>query len=135
MDPLVSSLLSQMASHLSDDTLLSDPTFAGLFSALNPENDTEQPSATQIVDDYEAEQDTFDLHGGANVNSSAPSSNDKDMGKASSGPEFSELQETVKNASKGVTEGTDGEYRRFAYFTMYFFYLQHFQPITCQPNG
>ena len=25
---------------------------------------------------------------------------------------FSELEDVVKNASKGVTEGTDGEYRR-----------------------
>ena len=54
--------LSQMASFLSNDALLSDPTFAGLFLVLNPEDESEQPSATQIVDDYEAEQETLDLH-------------------------------------------------------------------------
>ena len=114
-----------MASLLSDDTLSSDPTFAGLFLVLNLEDESEQPSATEIVDDYKAEQETLDLHG--DTDSSAhlegdgdeddDARNDEDMDKASGG--FSQLQETVKNASKGVTEGADGEYWRFAYFLMY----------------
>lgn len=116
-----------MASFLSNDALSSDPTFAGLFSALNPEDESEQTSATQIVDDYEAEQETLDLHddtdssahleGDDDEDSDDDACNDEDMDEASGG--FSQLQETVKNASKGVTEGTDGEYRRFTYFFMY----------------
>jgi hypothetical protein len=104
-----------MASLLSNDALSSDPTFAGLFSVLNQEDESEQPSATQIVDDYEPEQETLDLHGDTDSSAHLEGDDDEDsdacndeyMDEASGG--FSQLQETVKNASKGVTEGTDGE--------------------------
>ena len=113
-----------MASPLFDD-LLSDlnPQFAGLFQRLNPDKEEDVPSATEVVDDYEGEQETLDLQNGIGDNDghgendaasddhdSEDSEEDSTDDEASMG--FSGLENVIKNASKGVTEGTDGEYRR-----------------------
>lgn len=103
-----------MASPPSDDDLLSNPQFAGLFQRLSPDKEDDVSSATEIVDDFEGEQETLDLQSSAGDNSGEddPDDNDSEDGdEASMG--FSGLEDVVKNASKGVMEGTDGEYRRF----------------------
>jgi hypothetical protein len=94
-----------MVSLPSDDDLLTNPQFAGLFQRLSPDKEDDVPSATEVVDDYEGEQETLDLQ------TSACDDNDLENGEEVSAG-VSELEDVVKNASKGVTEGTDGEYRR-----------------------
>jgi hypothetical protein len=61
----------------------------GLYQAVNPHGDWEGPKELAVVDDLEGEQETL------------PDSSD-----------MSHLQETLLQASKGVTEGTDSEYQR-----------------------
>ena len=112
-----------MASPSSDDILSSDPQFAGLFQRLNVNKDaSDMPSAAEVVDDYEGEQETLDLQSGTgeidedNADINNEEGEDDDSGDEDAGDEasvgFSGLKDVVKNASKGVTEGTDGEYRR-----------------------
>jgi hypothetical protein len=101
----------------SDDPLTDlNPQFAGLFQRLSPGMDSEDlPSAAEVVDDYEGEQETLDLQNGTGDNCSEDDDDDQDNEEDSGEEEsagFSGLQDVVKNASKGVTEGTDGEYRR-----------------------
>jgi hypothetical protein len=103
-----------MASPPSDDGLLSDPQFAGLFQTLSMDKDaSDVPSAAEIVDDYEGEQETLDLQSSnaEDGEEDDDDSSDDDAGDEESA-EFSGLKDVVKNASKGVTEGTDNEYRR-----------------------
>jgi hypothetical protein len=98
----------------SNDDLLSDPQFAGLFQRLSPDKEDDVPSAT---DDYKGEQEALDLQNSAGDNSGEDDTDDNDSeggeedagDKASVG--FAGLKDVVKNASKGVTEETDGEYR------------------------
>jgi hypothetical protein len=107
-----------MASPPSDDDLLSNPRFAGLFQRLSPDKEDDVPSATEVVDEFEGEQETLDLQSSTGDNSGEddPDDNDSEDGEEDPGDEasvgFSGLEDVVKNASKGVTEGTDGEYRR-----------------------
>ena len=65
------------------------------------------------MDDYEGEQETLNVQKSAGDNSCE---NDEGDEGDDAGDEvklgFSELEDVVKNASKGVTEGTDREYRR-----------------------
>ena len=77
------------------------------------------PSAAEVVDDYEGEQETLDLQ--INTGDGSTDSEDSDDEDDSSDDEnagdeaslgFLGLKDVVKNASKGVTEGTDSEYRR-----------------------
>jgi hypothetical protein len=103
-----------MAFPPSDDNLLSSPQFAGLFQRLSPDKEGDVPSATEVVDDYEGEQETLDLQ-----NSGEDDANDKDAEDAGGEDArdevsvgFSGLEDVVKNASKGVTEGTDSEYKK-----------------------
>jgi hypothetical protein len=102
----------------SDDPLSDlNPQFAGLFQRLSPGKE-DLPSAAEVVDDYEGEQETLDLQNGTGDNCGEDDDDDQDNddSEEDSGEEestgFSGLQDVVKNASKGVTEGTDGEYRR-----------------------
>ena len=105
----VSLLLTLMAPS-SNDGLLSDPQFAGLFQTLSVDKDaSDVPSAAEIVDDYEGEQETFDLQSGTGEDDNNSSDEDADDEESLG---FSGLKDVVKNASKGVTERTDGEYRR-----------------------
>jgi hypothetical protein len=107
-----------MASLPSDDELLSNPQFAGLFRRLNLDQD-DVPSATEVVDDYEGEQESIDLQnsgdirGEENADDNDLDSEDEDAGdELEGGVEFSGLEDVVKNASKGITDGTECEYRR-----------------------
>jgi hypothetical protein len=92
-----------------------DPAFTGLFATLDPDNEEERPSATQIIDDYEGEQETLlsccaDIELGDEEEDPAMDvEDDNDVGGITG---FSQLNDTVRNASKGVTEGTDAEYKR-----------------------
>jgi hypothetical protein len=61
------------------------------------------------VDDYEGEQETLDLQNSTGDDSGEDVDEDADD-EASVG--FSGLKDVVKNASKGITEGTDAEYKR-----------------------
>ena len=98
-----------MASPLSDDELLSNPQFAGLFQRLNLDQD-DVPSAAEVVDDFEGEQETIDLQNIGEENS------DEEDSHGDAGDEaimkYSGLEDIIKSASKGITEGTEGEYRR-----------------------
>jgi hypothetical protein len=104
-----------MASTPSDDDLLSNPQFAGLLQRLSPDKEDDVPSATEVVDDYEGEQETLDLQSSLGGEDD-PDDSDSEDGEEDAGDEanvgFSGLEDVVKNASKGVTEGTDGEYKR-----------------------
>jgi hypothetical protein len=110
-----------MASLPFNDDLLSNlnPQFAGLFQTLSLDKDEDVPSAAEIVDDYEGEQETLDLQNGTGDSHGEDDADDSDNEDSDSeedttGDEasvrFSGLEDVVKNASKGVTEGTDGEY-------------------------
>ena len=107
-----------MASPTSDasDDLLSEsnPLFAGLFQTLSLDKD-DVPSAAEVVDDYEGEQETLDLQNNAGDNIGEDDADDSDSEEDAgdeAGVGFLGLKDVVKNASKGITEGTDGEYRR-----------------------
>jgi hypothetical protein len=108
-----------MAFPPSDDELLSNPQFAGLFQRLSLDKD-DVPSTTEVVDDYEGEQETLDLQNGAGDNGGEGDADDNgsEDGEEDTGDEpsvgFLGLEDAVKNASKGITEGTEGEYRRSA---------------------
>jgi hypothetical protein len=107
-----------MTSPLSDDDFLSNPRFAGLFQRLSPDKEDDVPSATEVVDDYEGEQEMLDLQNSAGDNTGEDDNNsDSEDGEEDAGDEasvgFSGLKDVVKNASKGITEGTDAEYRRY----------------------
>jgi hypothetical protein len=118
-----------MASPPLNDELLSDlnPLFAGLFQRLSPDKEEDVPSAAEVVDDFEGEQETLDLqigtgddHGENDADDNDNEDAEEDAGdEASVG--FSGLEDVVKKASKGVTEGTDGEYRR----------SEHYCPSSC----
>ena len=104
----------------SDDELLSNPQYSGLFQRLSPDKEDDVPNATEVEDDYEGEQETLDLQNsvlaGDNHGEDDADDVDSEDGEGDAGDEasmqFSGLEDVVKNASKGVTEGTDGEYRR-----------------------
>jgi hypothetical protein len=117
-----------MASPPFDDVLSNlNPQFAGLFQRLSPDKEEDVPSAAEVVDDYEGEQETLDLQNGTGDNHGEDDADDNDnedseedaeedtVDEASVG--FSGLKDVVKNASKGVTEGTDGEYRRYIHLS------------------
>ena len=108
-----------MASPPSNDDLLSNPQLAGLFRRLNVDEDaSDVPSAAEVVDDYEGEQETLDLQfNTGNDDAVADSEDDEDDGSGEDAGDVASLgllglKDVVKNASKGVTEGTDSEYRR-----------------------
>ena len=99
-----------------------DPAFAGLFARLNPSSEEDRPSATEVIDDFEGEQETL-LPPSPGTEDADDVDDDLDepeagadmgtnMDKAGDSA-FARLEDAVRNASKGVTEGTDAEYRRF----------------------
>ena len=119
--PTLNHTLTLMATSppFDDDDPLSNlnPLFAGLFQRVSPDKEEDVPSAAEVVDDYEGEQETLDLQNSTSDNHGEADADDNDSDneedtddEASVG--FSGLEDVVKNASKGVTEGTDGEYRR-----------------------
>ena len=110
---------------LPDDELSLNPQFAGLFRRLNLDKD-DVPSATEVVDDFEGEQEALDLQNGAadssEENGDDDDSEDEEEDDASDevGVGFSGLEDVVKNASKGITEGTEGEYKRSEHSSPFF---------------
>jgi hypothetical protein len=78
--------------------------FAGVFQAINPSNDWECPREEEVTDDVEGEQETLpDEH---------KSAHSKNEGSSADRGAMAQLQDSLLNVSKGVTEGTDNEYRR-----------------------
>jgi hypothetical protein len=77
------------------------PKFAGVFQAISPENDWEKPEQEEIDDDIEGEQETF----------VCPDAT-KDEGESEEA-KVKRLKAFILNASKGVSDGTDEEYRRY----------------------
>lgn len=74
-----------------------NPTlFSGVFDAINPSNPMGDTYAEAILDDLEGEQESF-------PDIVVEDSEDNDLSK---------LLDTVKHASKGVSEGTHKEYMR-----------------------
>lgn len=84
------------------------PAFAGVFQAINPANEWERPRDEEVMDDVEGEQETMPDH----------EPQDELVGEIQSegfsadGGQMSQLKGTLLHVSKGVSEGTDGEYRR-----------------------
>jgi hypothetical protein len=81
-------------------TSLLPPGFGGLFAALNPINSWEKPAEDEVRDDCEGETEALLLQEGPNIETTGAS-------------QLAQLHGTLMNASKGVTEGTDGKYRTF----------------------
>ena len=99
--------------------LRDNPALAGLFAMLHPENENEHPSTTEILDDFEGEQETL-LPGTADVETGdddPEADDDDDDEKADTNKEENirllQIGDTIRNASKGVTEGTDAEYKKY----------------------
>ena len=98
---------------------ITTPNFAGVYQAINPSNEWERPAEEEVEDDVEGEQETLpdpDHEPGDHdvATSLGPSNGENGLGGTSSNEEqMSQLQSTLLNASKGVTEGTDNEYKRF----------------------
>ena len=75
------------------------------------------PSAAEVMDDYEGEQESLDLQ--INTGDDDTDSEDDDDGGGDEDADneanlaFLGLEDVIKKASKGVTEGTDSEYRRY----------------------
>jgi hypothetical protein len=119
-----------MSSVLSDNQpcLPDDPAFAGLFVTLHPDNEVEQPSVTEVVNNYEGEQETL-LSSHADVE---PGDKEEDLSMDVDDDDkdeenvigFSQLNDTIRNASKGITKGTDAEYQRSVSMTTIF--VSHF---------
>lgn len=76
----------------------------GLNLALNPTNEWEKPPEEEVHDDCEGETEALLLQDGDTEPKSAA--------------QLKQLQNTLMNASKGVTEGTDGEYRGFVFYML-----------------
>lgn len=80
---------------------LAGEEFIGIFKALQADDSTESMTAGDVLDDMEGEQETL-----------PPSEDTNEGGTVDDVDTDSELLATLQGASKGVTEGTDGEYRR-----------------------
>ena len=79
-----------MSTHLS-------ARFAGVYQVLNPPNDQEKPEALEVLDDLEGEQQT--------MFQTAQEQESEDV-------HMSDVQESLLQASKGVSESTDSGYQR-----------------------
>jgi hypothetical protein len=79
---------------------------AGLLQVINPSNASEKPEELEVMDDLEGEQQTL-------PNNSLSSQ----QGGAEA--HMSQLQDTLLQASKGVTEGTDAAYQRCLSILLY----------------
>jgi hypothetical protein len=82
-------------------TILSFPVLSGLRNVLEPLDKSDKPSEIDVGDDVEAEQETF----------SAPALNAPEP--LDSIPNLDAMKAALKDVSKGVTEGTDLEYKRY----------------------
>ena len=103
--------------------LSDDPAFAGLLAALDLDGN-EKPSAADIVDDFEAEQEALAAHG---------DDQDCDATESKEDDGLTQLQNIVRDASKGVTEGTDSEYKRYGIFFLDFCLVSYL--VVLESNG
>jgi len=100
-------------------------SLAGLLIALSPMEQKEQPTLDEVLDDIEGEQDTFHTNtanppasdttnDGDNYANQEYSEDEDDLAEAdnagASTLRMEALNETILNASKGVSEKTAGEY-------------------------
>jgi hypothetical protein len=96
------------ATHYSSMSPINGLKFAGVFQAISPSNDWEKHEALEIEDDVEGEQETFmgpDATADEDENVAGPNAA-ADEGKVA------QLKAVLLNASKGVIDHTDEEYRR-----------------------
>ncbi|KAH7903548.1 hypothetical protein BJ138DRAFT_1107580 [Hygrophoropsis aurantiaca] len=99
----VSSLLDPYHHHRRQSfrmATISEARFAGVLEAINPHDNEERPVQDEVDDDIDAEQATL---------TETPT-----LGGDAGGTShrFTQIQATLLEASKGVTEGTDLEYKR-----------------------
>lgn len=74
-----------------------NPKYKGVLTVLDPGSKSERPAAGKIQDDIEGKQEII-----------------PDFELAPTSSSISELMKTLADASKGVSEKTDGEYHRYA---------------------
>ena len=68
------------------------------------------PSAAEVEDDVEGQQETIDLQNMGEEN--ADDNEDEEDAGGEASMRYLVLEDVVKSASKGITEGTEDEYRR-----------------------
>ena len=80
------------------------PAFAALYQAIHAPDNDDTPNADEITDDIEAEGETL------------PEDFEPEEDTDASGAfDVSQLQEFLLDASKGVSNETDKEYKRFVH--------------------
>ena len=85
-------------------SLIKNPNFAGVLNAVELMNGWEKPTPGEIEDDVNGEQEALGL----------PTDADDDHEQeADIAEDFRQLQSTLQDASKGVSEDTHNEYIRF----------------------
>lgn len=90
--------------------------FPGLLKAISPENDWEQPGPDDIEADLEGEQEAIPPLSAEDRNftiDALPTSTTTNQDNSGTTAEFNKLLNVILEASKAVTERTDGEYRGF----------------------
>jgi hypothetical protein len=85
-------------------SLIENPNFAGVLNAIEPKDGWEKPTPGEIEDDVDGEQEALGL----------PTNADDDHEQeADIAEDFRQLQSTLQDASKGVSENTHNEYTKF----------------------
>lgn len=85
--------------------------FSGLHRALNPTEEWEKPDQGEIDDDRDGEAETLPAQ---EPGDAAPMIIDEvEIDDEMDQDQMAELQSSLLNVSKGVTDGTDAEYRRY----------------------
>jgi hypothetical protein len=85
-------------------SLIDNPNFAGVLNAVEPMNGWEKPTPGEIDDDVDGEREALGL----------PTDVDDDHEQeADIIDDFQQLQSILQDASRGVSEGTHNEYKRF----------------------
>jgi hypothetical protein len=79
--------------------------FPGVYQAINPSDKRQEPEELEVTDDLEGEQESL-----------LETTQQDDDGDT----RMSDLRDTLLQASKGVTEGTDSEYQRWDVFILFY---------------
>jgi hypothetical protein len=82
-------------------SMRSKTQFPGVYQAINPSDKRQEPEELEVTDDLEGEQETM-----------LETTQQDDDGDT----RMSDLRDTLLQASKGVTEGTDSKYQRWDVF-------------------
>ncbi|KAF8234170.1 hypothetical protein L208DRAFT_1263299 [Tricholoma matsutake] len=82
--------------------LIENPNFSGVLNAVEPMDGWEKPTPGEIEDDVDGEHEALGLPTDAD--------NDHEQ-EADIVEDFQQLQSTLQDASKGVSEGTHNEYK------------------------